>query len=121
MVIFTSEPTTISKKIAQALETDKKHFFVITSVTDTFFRIFRGTEFDKNKSMFGAVYYAHIVANFEKHKYELAEELLPHDGQQKPQVNIFGYFASPKVAAKNLLRLGNTSFDGRPPKEIYSF
>lgn len=112
----------ISRKIADVLQKDKRGFFyIIHTENDFLFSIDRGKEenFGSSKPNYGADYYATILGNFENGKYELAEHFVPCKESPGTQINIFGYFASPKVAAKNLLRLGNTSCDGRKPADIY--
>lgn len=124
VIINRADETT--RKIADILEQDARDFFYIidTPCPDTY-EIDRGktSDFGVNKPNYGAYYYATIITNFDSdNRCELAEHFVgfedPMNGHDT-QINIFGYFKSARNAARNLLRYGNTTHDGRKPIEIY--
>ena len=65
-------------------------------------------------------YYA-TISVFDEKGYEHAEHYYQEvrDENKDCQVNIFGYFKTIGGALRNLSRFGNTTIDGRKPKEIY--
>ena len=65
-------------------------------------------------------YYA-TISVFDEKGYELAEHYYQEvrDENKDCQINIFGYFKTIGGALRNLSKFGNTTLDGRKPKEIY--
>ena len=65
-------------------------------------------------------YYA-TISVFDEKGYELAEPYYQEvrDENKDCQINIFGYFKTIGGALRNLSKFGNTTIDGRKPKEIY--
>lgn len=65
-------------------------------------------------------YYATIL-EFGEAGFELAEHYYQKEKDENKdcQINIFGYFRTIGGALRNLSKLGNTTLDGRKPKEIY--
>ena len=65
-------------------------------------------------------YYATIL-EFGEAGFELAEHYYQKEKNENKdcQINIFGYFKTLGGALRNLSKLGNTTLDGRKPKEIY--
>lgn len=116
-VIMQGESNAVSRIIANVLEQDERGFFYVLTTEENCFCVHRGDngDFNGSKSAFGAKYYATLLQKIEYEKkglFELAE-------WSNDEVNIFGYFKSPKRAAKSLLRFGNASCDGRKPSKIY--
>lgn len=124
VIINRADETT--RKITDILEQDARDFFyIIDTPCPDIYEIDRGkaSDFGVNKPNYGAHYYATITTNFDSEKRcELAEHFVgfedPMNGHDT-QINIFGYFKSARNAARNLLRYGNTTDDGRKPIEIY--
>ena len=65
-------------------------------------------------------YYATIL-EYDGKSFELAEHYYQEvkDENKDCQINIFGYFKTIGGALRNLSKFGNTTMDGRKPKEIY--
>lgn len=65
-------------------------------------------------------YYATIL-EYDGKSFELAEHYYQEvkDENKDCQINIFGYFKTIGGALRNLIKFGNTTMDGRKPKEIY--
>lgn len=116
-VIMQGECNAVSRIIADVLELDERDFFYVLTTEEDCYCIHRGNNKDYNgsKSAFGAKYYATLLQKTEYEKkglFELAE-------WTNDQINIYGYFKSPKRAAKSLLKFGNTSCEGRKPSKVY--
>ena len=110
-----ANPTT--RKIANALEKDNKGFFYLITNFATKTDIWRGKEeaYNPNLPYCNAGYYATIDFNVTRELFELVES----KGGKNREIYWFGAFKSPLWAAKNLLRLGTHSFNGRKPLRIY--
>ena len=116
VIIKKGSETPTTRKIADVLEKDDSGFFylIIHFANET--EIWRAMEksFDPKLPYCNAGYYATIVLNKAKGVFELTESTGGEKG-----IFFYGAFKSPKWAAKNLLRLGTNSFNGRKPLKIY--
>lgn len=110
-----ANPTT--RKIADALEKDDRGFFYLITNFATKTDIWRGKEeaYNPNLPYCNAGYFATIALSESRGVFELVES----KGGKDRGIWLFGAFKSPVWAAKNLLRLGTNTFNGRKPSKIY--
>lgn len=117
VVIEKNSANPITRKIADVLEKDDRGFFYYITNFTTETDIYKGVEksFDPNLPYSNAGYFASVIEDKAKGVFRLVES----KGGKEIEIYFFGAFKSPKWAAKNLLRLGTNSFNGRKPLKIY--
>lgn len=117
VIIEKDSANPITRKIADVLEKDDRGFFYYITNFLTNTDIYRGVEksFDPNLPYSNAGYFASVIGFNSKGVFRLIEG----KGGKDKGVYFYGDFKSPTWAAKNLLRLGTNSFNGRKPLKIY--